>query len=199
MLRIFQRPIGERSCQLPTANYILSPMGIVLIGYRGSGKTTVGRLLAERLGRPFVDSDELIVSRAGKTIAQIFATGGEEAFRDLESAVVAKVALLADHVIALGGGALGRPRNLAAVQAGGHKIFYLYCQPRELLRRIQADPTTTAGRPALSNLGGGIEEIEKILSHRQPHWRKVMHAEVDVTELTPPQIADVIAKVMDQT
>lgn len=96
-LRLFVTP----SLSLPMV-YCL-PMGIVLIGYRGSGKTTVGRLLAERLAKTFIDCDEVIVARHGKSIREIFSAGGEEAFRRLETSVIAELAAKTDHVIAVGG------------------------------------------------------------------------------------------------
>ena len=171
-------------------------MSVVLIGYRASGKSTVGRLLAERLQRPFADSDEWIVREAGRSIREIFAERGESGFRELETQAVRQIALLGDHVIALGGGALGKPENLAAMRAGGHRFVYLHCLPRQLHDRIQADPATAAARPALSKLGGGIEEIEQILAQREPLWREVAHAEVDVTNLTPQQVVDALVKVI---
>ena len=123
-------------------------MSVFLIGYRGSGKTTVGRKLADRLWQTFLDSDELVVRRAGKSIKEIFEQDGEPAFRDLESAVVRDLALLADHVVALGGGALVREANRAALTDAGHKVIYLRCEPEELVKRIHADPQTAANRPA---------------------------------------------------
>jgi len=169
---------------------------MVLIGYRGSGKTSVGRAVAARLNRAFIDSDEEIVRRAGKSIAEIFAAGGEPAFRELETAVVLEIAARTDHVIAVGGGALGREQNLAAIQAAGHGIVYLQCHARELHRRIQSDPATATARPALSKLGGGIEEIEAILGQRHPLWRRIAAAEVDVTDMTIEQAAERIAAIV---
>src|SRR5437870_1733616 len=121
-------------------------MSVFLIGYRGSGKTTVGRRLADRLWQPFVDADERIVRETGKSIREIFEQDGEEAFRDLESKVVRDLAQLSDHVVALGGGALGREENRRVLKEAGHKLIYLRCEPQELLRRIQADPDTAANR-----------------------------------------------------
>src|SRR5437764_13910508 len=118
-------------------------MSIVLIGYRGSGKSTIGRKLADRLWQTFVDTDELIVRKAGKSIREIFEQHGEPEFRDLEAEVVQEVSALADHVIALGGGAPMREANRELLRAAGHKIVYLRCEPEALLRRIQTDPQTS--------------------------------------------------------
>lgn len=160
-------------------------MSIVLIGYRGSGKTTIGKRLADRLWQSFVDVDDLIVKKAGKNIKQIFEQHGEAHFRDLETEAVKEICKLSDHVIGLGGGTLGREENRRAIREAGHKVIYLKCEPAELHRRIQADPQSIETRPNLTNLGGGIEEIKKMLAEREPIYRQVMHAELDVTHLTP--------------
>jgi shikimate kinase len=171
-------------------------MSLVLIGYRASGKSTVGRMLAERLGMGFADSDEWIVRRAGRNIREIFAEKGEAGFRDLEAAVVREIGLLQNHVIALGGGALEREENRIVIGNGGHKIVYLRCRPEELHKRIHADPATAAARPALTKLGGGIDEIREILAKREPVWMGVRHAEVDVSDISPVQVADALERLM---
>ena len=163
-------------------------MSIGLIGYRGSGKTTAGRLLADRLWQTYVDTDELIVRQAGMTIKEIFEKSGEKAFRDLESQIVRDVSLLGDAVISFGGGALDREENRLALKSAGHKLIYLRCEPAELLRRINNDPLTAANRPHLTALGGSVAEIEAVLNRREPIWRSVMTAELDVTKLTPEEV-----------
>jgi shikimate kinase len=165
-------------------------MGVVLIGYRGSGKTTVGQKLAKRLGRSFVDADDLIVAMAGKTIKEIFEQDGEPVFRDHESAILREVVSRLDHVLSLGGGALERAENRRLFSAGGHRVIYLRCDADELLRRIQSDTLTAAMRPALTGLGGGIEEINALLARREPVYRSVMTDEIDVTHLSPSQVVD---------
>jgi shikimate kinase len=160
-------------------------MSIALIGYRGSGKSTAGKRLADRLWQPFVDTDELIVKKAGKDIRAIFESVGEKGFRDLESQVVADVCKLADHVIALGGGAVLREENRTAIRDAKMKVIYLRCEPEELFKRIHSDPQTIAARPNLTALGGGIEEIKSVLSEREPIYRSMMTAELDVTNLSP--------------
>jgi len=162
-------------------------MGIVLIGYRGSGKTTVGRRLAERLWQPFADVDDLIVARAGKTIREIFAESGEAGFRDLEALALADALGRADHVIALGGGALVREENRVLLKSGSHKVVYLRCEPDELHRRTQADPASAASRPGLTPLAGTVEEIRQLLATREPVYRLLCTAELDVTGLSPDE------------
>jgi shikimate kinase len=167
-------------------------MSIILIGYRGSGKTTVGRKLGRRLGRPFVDADDRIIEKVGKTIREIFAQQGESAFRDIEATVVAELADLENHVIGLGGGALGRAENARAIADKNHQIVYLHCEPAELLRRIQADVATSDNRPNLTALGGGMEEIQKMLGVREPIYKSNMTVQLDVTHLTPDQAVEKI-------
>jgi shikimate kinase len=157
----------------------------VLIGYRGSGKSTIGARLADRLWQKFVDTDDLIAQKAGTSIAKIFAAQGEARFRELELQAVRDALAMEDHVVSLGGGAVMQPEVRELLRSGNHRIVYLKCDPKELLRRIQSDPTTGANRPPLTALGGGLEEISKVLAEREPIYRQVMHAELDVTNLTP--------------
>jgi shikimate kinase len=171
-------------------------MSIVLIGSRGSGKTTIGRKLADRLWQTFVDVDDLIVRRVGKSIKDIFDQDGEPRFRDVESEVVREVARLADHVIGVGGGTLMREENRQALKDAGHKLIYLRCEPEELHRRIESDPQSKLTRPNLTDLGGGIEEIEHLISVREPVYRQSMHAELDVTHLTPEEAVVYIVKLL---
>jgi len=171
-------------------------MSVFLIGYRGCGKTTIGRKLADRLWQSFVDVDERIVKRAGKTIREIFELDGEPAFRELEAAVVRECGVLQDHVIALGGGTLQRKENHQVVTQPGHKVIYLKCDPAALLARVQADPATAATRPDLTALGGGLEEIQAMLAVREPVYRSAMTSELDVTNLTPEEAVVYIARMI---
>jgi len=171
-------------------------MSALLIGYRGSGKTTIGKRLADRLWQPFVDVDELIVKDAGKSIKDIFELGGEGAFRDLEEKAVVQAIGMAEHVVALGGGSILRESNRDAIKASGRKVIYLKCTPAELHKRIAADPQTAAMRPSLTQLGGSVEEIEKLLAEREPLYRQVMTAELDVTRLTPEEAVVYIARMI---
>jgi shikimate kinase len=162
-------------------------MSVILIGYRGSGKTTIGRKLADRLWQKFVDSDELIVAAAGKSIREIFESAGEDHFRDLETQAVRQACGLKDHVISLGGGAILREENRLVVKNSGLKRIYLRCDPQILLQRIQSDPQTNSNRPALTHFGGSVEEIRNLLAIREPLYREVMTAELDVSNLAPAE------------
>jgi shikimate kinase len=166
-------------------------MSIVLIGYRGSGKTTVGRALAERLGWPFVDADAVIVERAGMTIAQVFQQRGEAAFRAMESAVVREMAGRRGHVIALGGGAVLAAETRAALAAAGHPVVYLRGTPDELHRRITADPATADARPNLTP-AGGVDEVRNLLAIRDEVYRSAMTHELDVVGRTVDELANAL-------
>jgi len=172
-------------------------MASVLIGYRGSGKTTIGRKLADRLWQPFIDVDEQIVAKARKTIREIFDQGGEALFRDLEQeAVKETLSSNEDRVVSLGGGAVLREANRAIITSGAHKVIYLRCEPRTLYQRIHSDPNTAVNRPNLTHLGGGIDEITRLLAEREPLYRSVMTSELDVTHLSPEDAVVYIARML---
>jgi shikimate kinase len=159
-------------------------MSIVLIGYRGSGKTTIGRKLASRLWQDLIDTDQLIVTKAGKNIATIFREQGEQAFRDMETEVVLETLKLQDVVISLGGGAVMREENRFALKNSGHKVIYLRCHPQVLYHRLSSDTGSSLMRPSLTPYGGTVQEIQQMLDIREPLYRSVMTAELDVTNLT---------------
>ncbi|HEX8524100.1 MAG TPA: shikimate kinase [Tepidisphaeraceae bacterium] len=171
-------------------------MSIVLIGYRGSGKSTIGKRLADKLWQPFFDTDEAIVAKAGKSIAEIFAQDGEPAFREIESQVIQEAAKLQEHVIAIGGGALLREENRRMLKDGGHRLIYLKCEPTTLHQRIQSDPNTAGSRPNLTALGGGVAEIDKLLAEREPIYREAMDAELDVSNLSPDEAVVYIVRLL---
>lgn len=162
---------------------------IFLIGYRGAGKTTVARLVAERLGWTWIDADALLEERAGRTIRQIFATDGEKAFRDLESALLDELGRLQDHVIATGGGVPLREENRARLKTG--TVVWLKAPAEVLWQRLQGDATTAERRPNLAQ--GGLAEIEELLRVRTPLYEACQNLTVDATQ-TPAEIAEAICK-----
>jgi shikimate kinase len=164
---------------------------IFLIGYRGTGKSTVARQVAERLGYDSVDADEEIEHRAGKSIAAIFAEEGEAAFRDLESQMIAELAHLQRYVIALGGGAVLRDTNRKAIRAAG-TVVWLTAPVDVIVARLAADPATAGRRPNLTK-PGGREEVEALLAERTPIYRECATLTVDTNGKTCAQVADEIA------
>ena len=169
---------------------------LYLAGFMGTGKSVLGRKLAEMKNMRFFDADDVIARGLGKPIAQIFAEEGEAEFRRLEREFIERGHPSHGCVIALGGGALGREENRQALKAGGHKLVYLRCEPAELVKRIHADPATAATRPKLTGLGGGIEKVTRLLADREPIYRSCMTAELDVTNLTPEDAVVYVARMI---
>ncbi len=165
-------------------------MHLFLIGYRGTGKTTVAELLSSRLGWPWLDADAEIERLAGKSIAEIFAEDGEPAFRDWESKVLADLCAGPRHVLALGGGIIVRPQNRQLLRSSG-KTVWLSAEPETLWQRIAADRTTAARRPNLT-VGGGLEEVRRILAERLPLYRQSADWVVDTEDKSPANVADEI-------
>jgi shikimate kinase len=153
---------------------------IFLIGYRGSGKSSAGRALAQALGRPFHDTDVMAEAAAGKGIARVFAEDGEPAFRALERAAIDELARRARagerFVAATGGGIVLSGRNVDALRASG-LVVWLTASARVLEARITSDPATAATRPALHGRSSAAE-VEAVLGEREPLYRAAAHVEV---------------------
>jgi len=157
---------------------------IVLVGFMGAGKTTVGRLLAAALGLPFTDSDQVIEDRAGKPIRQVFADEGEPAFRALEHQVIADLLAGPDIVLALGGGAVEHPltRKLLAETP----VAFLRVGYAEALRRVGGD----GGRPMLAR-----PDIADVYAGRQAAYAAVATVTADVDGRLPEAIsADILSR-----
>jgi shikimate kinase len=165
-------------------------MNLVLIGYRGTGKSAVARLLGQRLGRPAYDADDEIERRAGKSIAQIFDNEGENAFRDWETKVVRELAARPACVLSVGGGAVVRPENREALSQNSYFVW-LTASAETIWRRLQHDDATAARRPNLT-VAGGITEIIATLEAREPLYRQCAHLVVDTEGKTPAEVADAI-------
>ena len=163
-------------------------MNLILIGYRCTGKTTIGRLLAARLGWPLVDTDTLVQERAGKSIKEIVATGGWPEFRRLECEVIAEVTAADRQVVSAGGGAILDAANREALRAGG-RVVWLTAAPETILQRMQADPKTAAERPNLTD-SGGIAEVRKVLQERRAAYQAACHHEIATDECSPDESAD---------
>lgn len=166
------------------------PPRIYLIGARGSGKTTVGRLLAARLGWSFVDMDDVIEAAAGKSIAEIFATEGETGFRDREATALTEISHRPDHVIATGGGIVLQPESRSRLCETGYCVW-LTAPAATLWERIRADVATPARRPALTGLSPE-DEIRHVLSTREPLYRSVAHQSVPTESQSPDAVVSAI-------
>lgn len=162
---------------------------IVLTGPMGSGKSSVGRLLAERLGFRFVDLDTLLVEKAGKSINRIFAEEGESAFRDLESEQLAALSGERELVLSTGGGAVLRQKNRDCLRTVG-LVVNLTASVSELVRRLaQADD-----RPLLQGEEPLAERIGRIMAEREPFY-----AEADIRiDTTAKTLEDVVVEILAQ-
>lgn len=166
-------------------------MLITLTGFMGSGKTTVGKVLADFLGCPFFDLDALIVKKAGRSIPEIFADGGEAAFRTLEAKVLRQaVEKYAEStaILSLGGGTLGTPAS-ARLVAEKTTCIYLRASLDTLAARLAPE---AAGRPLLRGAPDLRERIAALLAGREDVYASIAHVTVDTDGLSPEQIADEI-------
>ena len=162
-------------------------MNIVLIGYRGSGKTSIGKSLANKLWMQFVDTDAVIVEQAGKTIREIFEAEGEAGFRQRETAAIRVAAARDNYVIAVGGGAVLAAENVQVMKANG-KVVWLRAPAETLYQRIQADAETNATRPNLT-AAGGVDEVKQMLDVRTPLYEAAADVTLDVTYLPVDEAA----------
>jgi shikimate kinase len=170
-------------------------MNIVLIGYRGTGKSTVGRCIAERLSWTFLDADEVLEQRADCTIREIFSQQGEFVFRDLESTILQELCTHEQQVLALGGGVVLREANRALLKSPQQRVVWLQADAETLFHRIHGDPTTAERRPALTNIGG-IAEIVQLLAVREPLYRDCAEFTIATAERSPHHIADEIVSLV---
>jgi shikimate kinase len=165
--------------------------GLLLVGYRGTGKTTAGQLLAERMRRRFIDVDLEIEGRTGRKIEAIFAESGELAFRDWEERTLADLLKqFPEAVVATGGGSVMREQNRLRMRAFGY-IVWLAATPEELARRLRADERRGAGRPALTT-AGVIEEIGQVLGERMPIYEELADQVIETGGKSPEEVAAAI-------
>ncbi len=165
------------------------PENIVLVGFMGSGKSTVGRMLARQLRFRFLDTDKLVEEREGMTIPEIFAQRGEAHFRECETAALDSVRGLQGHILATGGGIVTVPGNIPLLRALG-LVVLLKADPEEIYRRVSRN----SERPLLQ-----VEDPRKrvldMMAERQPLYESVAHFQVDSTRL---RHEDVTAKIVDE-
>jgi shikimate kinase len=160
---------------------------IALIGFMGAGKTAVGRLLAERLGKKPVELDSLIEQKAGKSIPDIFRQDGEAAFRQLEIEVVSEVVGDKNQVIACGGGVVLNRINVDRLKEGA-VVVYLTAPPEVILKRVSDDSSV---RPLLENRDKE-RTIRELLAFRQPLYERAADIKIDASELDVEAVAEQI-------
>jgi shikimate kinase len=168
----------------------VSQTSIILIGYRGTGKTTVGRLLASQLGWDFADVDDLIEASADQSVAAIFAAEGEAGFRDREATALRALSQRERLVLATGGGVVLRPANRELLRSAGF-VVWLTANPETAWARLQADPTTAYRRPNLT-AAGGLDEVRALIASREPLYRELAHFVADADIPSPGAVAAAI-------
>lgn len=166
-------------------------MNIVLIGYRGAGKSVVARALAERTGREVISTDARIVEVAGASIAEIVDGHGWDHFRDIESTVVDEVAARDGIIIDAGGGVVIRHRNTETLRKNG-KLVWLIASIDTIAKRIGTDNQ----RPSLTGDKSFLEEINEVLARRLPLYRAAAHHAIETDTKTVDRVADEIISIL---
>jgi shikimate kinase len=167
-------------------------MVITLIGYRGTGKSTLAAPLAKRLGWEWLDADAELERRAGRSIRDIFATDGEPEFRRLERDLLAELLRRDRLIVAAGGGAIQNAATRRDMQAAG-PVIWLQASVDTIERRLAGDPTTGGRRPNLTTTGGRAE-IERLLAIREPLYRECATIVLDTDAIAPEQLVDQVLR-----
>ncbi len=168
-------------------------INIVLIGYRGTGKSVVGEILGNRLGMNCVGTDRRIVETAGMSIPEIVEKYGWSGFRDMESEVVRQLSQYDHLIIDTGGGVIERPENIRWLKVNSY-IFWLKASVERIIARIQNDTQ----RPSLTEGKTFIEEVGEILKQRLPKYKMAAQFEINTDHLTPDQVADRIIHTVNE-
>jgi shikimate kinase len=168
-------------------------MNIVLIGYRGTGKSVVGELLARKLNREAVSMDAEIVKKAGMSIPEFVGKNGWPKFRDLETEVARELAERDNIIIDCGGGVIERPENIPVLRENGI-IFWLQASVEVIVDRIAG----TTERPALTEGKTFTEEVAEMLDRRTPLYSDAAQHTINTDAMTPDQVVDAILAIWNQ-
>lgn len=161
---------------------------IVLTGFMGSGKTTIGKLIAEKLDIELIDTDSEVIKEFSMTIDKIFEVHGEKKFREVETRVIERVSKLENVVISTGGGVVLNPENVKLLRENG-VIYFLYASAESILKRLKDDDT----RPLLKS-GDKLSNIIKLLNMRMPFYKNC-DFEINTDILTPELAAEKIISI----
>ena len=167
-------------------------MNIILIGFMGTGKSSVGMAVAKELGWTYLDTDEQIEKQENMPINDIFSIKGEAVFRDLETQLLGSFSQKDQLVLSTGGGMVLRDENVASMKKMG-KLVLLTAKPEVVYERIKQE----THRPLLK-VADPLEEIRKILGVRQPIYKKVADLEIDTSKLGVAQVAQKIVKYINE-
>lgn len=165
-------------------------MNIFLIGYRCTGKTSVGKALAEKLALSFADSDSEIVKEQGMSVAEMVSSYGWDFFREKEQSMIRRLCAGDRQVVASGGGVILNPENVKNMRQNS-SVVWLKALPETLKQRILNDEATSHLRPSLT-AKGLIEEIEEVLSIRTPLYEGAMNFSVDTDHTGIDEICDIV-------
>jgi shikimate kinase len=169
-------------------------MNIILIGYRGTGKSVVTEILSKSLGMKAMGMDREIVQRAGLAVPRIVEKYGWEAFRDMETAVAMDFARFDNVIIDTGGGIIERPENMAALKENG-LVFWLKASVGVIVERISSGTE----RPALTRGKTFVEEVSEVLESRLPKYAEAAQYEIDTDNLSPDEVATKIRGIWEKT
>jgi shikimate kinase len=170
----------------------LNPDNLFLVGYRCTGKSSVGRSLAATLSLPFIDTDSLVVSENGMSIREIVISRGWEAFRRLEHTALQQVCTMDRRVVATGGGIVLDADNIKLMKKSG-RIIWLRASPETIKARMLQDQASKTLRPALTSTDN-ISEIEETLAERAPLYQHAMDFSVDTDHRGVDEICDFIIR-----
>ncbi len=165
-------------------------MNIVLIGYRCCGKTSIGKIIAERLDKKFVDTDELIIDKAGCSIDRIVSNHGWQSFRNIEAEIIKEVSALDNLVIATGGGAVIQEDNISNLKRNGF-VVWLYANIDIIRKRLIEDTVSNENRPSLTG-DEPSDEIKAVLEEREALYKGASDVAIDTGKLNINEVADVI-------
>ena len=161
-------------------------MILVLVGLPGSGKSTVGRQLARRLGLPFHDADHVLEQRLGCSIRAYFEREGEQAFRDLEEALLDELSAKGSCVLSTGGGAVIRPANRQRLRERG-QVVYLRSSPEEVFRRVRHD-----GKRPLLQVDDPLAKLRQLYADRDPLYRETAHFVIETGRPSVPTLVNMV-------
>lgn len=166
-------------------------MNFVLIGYRGTGKTTAGRKAAGMLGMSFHDTDEIVKGRTGKAVREIVAAGGWPAFRAQEKEAILSLPDSGDNIISLGGGAVLDPKNIEELRKRKSVFIWLFAGPAVIERRVKQDSNSAGQRPDLNGPG---DDIAAIIKERTPVYRGLADFMIDTSDRDLDEVAGSICR-----
>jgi shikimate kinase len=163
-------------------------LNLYLVGYRCTGKSSVGRIVSDTLGWVFVDMDSELQAAEGRDVQQIVKDRGWEYFRKSETKLLHRLSRGSKQVIATGGGVVTNPGNVGRMHSSG-KVVWLHGRANTIAQRMAGDHNTGGQRPPLAGKDA-VAEIEEILAERLPLYQQAMHFRVDTDDLSPLEVAE---------